>query len=145
MSERRPARTNILVVAAASVAGLLLGVRPGVASCAGPTVVVHQSASTRTITVVGSGWLSGCNDTGTGCSKTGPVDPIADVRLFILRRSGPRMPIGSASPDRGGAFSLAISVPKLPRGRYRLFAEAPGGYPRAAASFVYRPPGSNSA
>ena len=133
----RLGHARALILASALVAGLLLGIQPGVASCAGPTITARMSADM--VRVTGHGWFSGCNDTGGGCGyRPGPTNPVSDIKVYLIGTGGQHILLGTANANSEGAFSFASFLPNLPSRRYPVLAVLGGVHAKGMLA-LHRP------
>jgi hypothetical protein len=140
MSKPRSRRLRAAIVASATLAGLLVGGRAGIASCSAPAISVRAgngASHTGPVTVMGLGWLSGCDDTGGSCGYQGErSDPLTNIAVDILKRGGKRVAGGTVDANSRGAFFLTIEV-ALPPGHYKAVATG-GGFHDSVAFVVTR-------
>ena len=144
MGALRPGRTKVLLVASAALAGLLLGVRPGAASCARPWIDIQPGhefgGGGQAVTIVGHGWMSCSDGGGVGCTyRPPPEKSFKDIKVQIVGPGGEPVNGASVDANSNGAFSLTLALPTTgfsaaPPGRYEALPV--GGGVRAEASFV---------
>ena len=117
-------RTALLVVLAAAVlTGPGALVPSATASCAGPLLALAPGATPapgRSLTVAGTGFADGCQDTGSdtgwGCSAPAePVTPLEDVRLELVQGGRTRLlgtaDAGPAGRDRYAEVRWRVRLP----------------------------------
>ncbi len=129
-------RLATLVLGAVLTGGAVAPYYPqptAVASCVGPSLidVEHLTLERGTsVTVEGSPFVDGCNDTGScsvgcggRCDDPEPVEPQEDIHLELVQ-GGRAWPLGNVDADDDGRASWTFVVPEdADLGRARLVAD----------------------